>query len=86
MNKWMEYCLNSNVVTGQITRNGTLLLIESDLEEIDFLYRPVRKNNWTIRMFKGKSIETIELKNVPLNPTAVDLFTDGTILIYKAAV
>ena len=83
LQKWMDYSSNLNFVSGQITRDGTLLLIESPLQEFDFFQRPVQKNNWTIRMIKDTGIETVELKNVPLMPTEVDLFSDGSLLIVQ---
>lgn len=83
LQKCLDYSTNLNFIGGQITKDGTLLLIESNLQELDFFQRPVPKNNWTIRMIKGNSIETIELKNVPLIPTEVDLFSDGTLLIVQ---
>lgn len=83
LQKWIDYSSNLHFINGQITKDGTLLLIESNIQELDFFQRPVPKNNWTIRIFKERSVETIELKNVPLIPTAVDLFSDGTILIVQ---
>ncbi|WP_338472883.1 hypothetical protein R4Z10_09240 [Niallia sp. XMNu-256] len=84
MKKWMEYSSNLNFVGGQITKDGVLLLIESSLKEIDFFQRPIPKNNWTIRMIKGETIETINLKNVPLIPSEVDVFSDGSLLIVQS--
>ncbi|WP_235846536.1 hypothetical protein [Neobacillus drentensis] len=72
-----------NFVDGQITRDGTLLLIESNIQELDFFQRPVPKHNWTIRIIKSESIDTVELKNIPLMPTEVDLFSDGTLLVVQ---
>lgn len=79
----MNYCTDLNIIGGQITRNGTLLLIESNVQELDLFERPVPKNDWTIRVIKNDSIETIDLKNVPLIPTKIDLFSDGTLLILQ---
>lgn len=79
----MDYSSNLNFVGGQVTRDGTLLLIESNLEELDFFMRPVPKSNWIIRIIRDGNIETVELKNVPLIPTAVDIFSDGTLLIVQ---
>ena len=83
MQKYINYCTDLNIIGGQITRNGTLLLIESALQELDFFERPIPKNNWTIRVIKKDNIETINLKNVPLIPTELDLFSDGTLLIVQ---
>lgn len=83
MQKYINYCTDLNIIGGQITRNGTLLLIESALQELDFFERPVPKNNWTIRVIKNDNIETINLNNVPLIPTEIDLFSDGTLLIVQ---
>ncbi|HWO95265.1 MAG TPA: hypothetical protein VNM45_02770 [Bacillus sp. (in: firmicutes)] len=84
MHKWSEYSSSQNFIGGQITRDGTLLLIESNTQEFDFFDHPIPERNWTIRIINGKSIETVKLKNVPLVPTAVDLFSDGTILIVQS--
>ncbi|CAG9621542.1 hypothetical protein [Sutcliffiella rhizosphaerae] len=83
MQKWMEYSSDLHFVAGQITRDGKLLFIETELTELDFFERPVPKSNWTVRIMDGDKIETIELKNVPLIPTEIDLFTDGTLLIVQ---
>lgn len=83
LQKWIEYSSNLNFVGGQITRDGALLLIESSLKEMDFFQRPVPKTNWTIQIMKGKTIETVKLKNVPLIPTEVDYFSDGSLLIVQ---
>ena len=83
LQKCFDYSSSLNFIGGQITKDGTLILIESDLQELDFFQRPVQKNNWTIRIFKDDSIETVELKNVPLIPTEVDIFSDGTLLIVQ---
>ncbi|WP_416150265.1 hypothetical protein ACM26V_04565 [Salipaludibacillus sp. HK11] len=83
LQKCMDYSSNLNFIDGQITKDGTLLLIESNLHELDFFQRPVTKNNWTIQMIKGNSVETVELENVPLIPTHVDLFSDGSLLILQ---
>ena len=80
----MDYSSDLNFVGGQVTRDGTLLLIESNIQELDFFIRPVPKNNWIIKIIKGGRIETVELKNVPLIPTEVDLFSDGTLLIVQS--
>lgn len=82
--KWIDYTSNLNLIDGQITNDGTLLLIESPLQEVDFFQYPVPKNNWTIKMIKDNHVETVELTNVPLIPTEVDLFSDGTILIVQS--
>lgn len=81
--KRIEYTSNLNFIHGQLTRDGTLLIIESQLDELDFFQRPVPKNDWIIKIIKGESIDTVELKNVPLIPTKVDLFSDGTLLIVQ---
>ena len=83
LEKLIDYSSNLNYVDGQITKDGTLLLIESDIQELDFFQRPVPKQNWTIRIIKGEKIETVELKNVPLIPTEIDLFSDGTLLLVQ---
>lgn len=84
LQKCMDYSSEMNFVAGQVTRDGTLLFIESNLQEFDFFMRPVPKNNWIIKIIKDGNIETVELKNVPLIPTEVDLFSDGTILIVQS--
>jgi hypothetical protein len=83
LEKCNVYSSDLNFVAGQVTRDGTLLLIESNLQELDFFQRPVPKNNWIIKIIKGGSINTVELRNVPLIPTEVDLFSDGTLLIVQ---
>lgn len=83
LNKYMDYSSDLNYISGQITRDGALLLIESDVEELDFFVRPVQKYNWTIRIIKNGRVETVELKDVPLIPTEIDMFSDGTILIVQ---
>ncbi|OIJ20177.1 hypothetical protein BKP45_10045 [Anaerobacillus alkalidiazotrophicus] len=83
LQKYFDYSSNLNLISGQITKEGTLILIESDLQELDFFHRPVPKRNWTIQIIKSDSVETVELKNVPLLPTGVDLFSDGTLLIVQ---
>lgn len=83
MEKWIDYSSNLHFISGQITQDGTLLLIESTVNELDFFQRPLKKENWTIRILKENSIETIELRSVPLIPTEVDLFSDGTLLIVQ---
>lgn len=84
MEKCINFISNLHYIAGQITVDGTLLIIESDLGEVDFFQRPVPKRNWIIRMIKDNSIETIELKNVPLIPTEIDLFSDGSLLIVQS--
>ena len=84
LDKVVDYSSNLHFVAGHITRDGTLLLMESDCKEFDFFERPVRKRDWIIRMVKGESIETVELKNVRLIPTEIDVFTDGTLLIVQS--
>ena len=79
----MDYSSHLNFIAGQVTIDGTLLLLESDVQELDFFERPVEKRNWTIKIIKGESIDTVELKNVPLMPTSVDLFSDGTLLLVQ---
>ncbi|MEI3614699.1 hypothetical protein [Pseudogracilibacillus sp. SO30301A] len=83
MQKWIEYSSDLNFIGGQVTRDGTLLLLENDLQELDFFQRPVPKNNWIIKIIKGVNIETVELKNVPFIPTEVDLFSDDTLLLVQ---
>src|SRR5690625_4702538 len=83
LHKWVDYSSHLNFLSGQITNDGALLFIESNLDELDFFERPVPKNNWTIKIIKDAQIETIELKNVPLIPTEIDMFSDGTILIVQ---
>ncbi|ARK32622.1 hypothetical protein BkAM31D_23625 [Halalkalibacter krulwichiae] len=61
-----------------------MLIVETSLEELDFFSRPVPKRNWTIHIMKNDTIETVELKNVSLIPTAVDLFSDGSLLLVQS--
>lgn len=74
MQKWMDFSSNMNYVDGQITNDGTLVLIETELQELEYIQWPVPKRNWTIRMIKEDRDEAIELKNVPLTPSMVDFF------------
>ncbi|WP_449540290.1 hypothetical protein [Ferdinandcohnia sp. Marseille-Q9671] len=83
LQKWIEYSSDLHYIDGQITRDGSLLLIESKLQELDFFERPVPKNDWSIKIIKDGSIQTIEVKNLPLIPTEVDLFSDGTLLLVQ---
>ncbi len=80
----MDYSSDLNFVAGQVARVGNLLFIESDQLELDFFERPVAKTNWSIKIIKDGHIETIELKNLPLIPTEVDIFSDGTVLIVQS--
>lgn len=84
LEKCNDFISNLHYIAGQITIDGTLLIIESDLEELDFFERPIKKRNWIVRMIKDKSVETIELKNLSLIPTEIDLFSDGSILIVQS--
>lgn len=84
MQKWMDLTINKNYVNGQITNDGTLVLIETELQELEYLQWPAPKRNWTIRIIKEDRDEAIELKNVPLLPSMVDFFSDGTILIVQS--
>lgn len=84
LNKCISFTSDLTFVAGQITVDGTLLIIESSLKELDYFQRPVPKRNWIIRMVKDESIETVELKNVPLMPTKLDLFSDGTLLLVQS--
>lgn len=84
LQKCMDYSSDLNFVAGQITRDGTLLLIESDVQDLDYFERPVPKNNWIIKIIKAGSIKTVELRNVPLIPTEVDMFSDGTLLLVQS--
>lgn len=84
MQKWMDFTINKNYVDGQITNDGTLVLIETELQELEYIQWPAPKRNWTIRMIKEDRNEAIELKNVPLLPSMVDFFSDGTILIVQS--
>ncbi|WP_186579517.1 hypothetical protein [Aquibacillus kalidii] len=79
----MDYSSDLNFIGGKVTRDGTLLLIESDILELEFNERPAMKHNWTIRIIKENMIKSVRLKNVPLVPTEVDMFSDGTILIVQ---
>lgn len=83
LKKYIDYDSDLHYVSSQITRDGALLLIESVLEELDFFHRPVLKYDWTICVIKNHTIQTIELKDVPLIPTEIDLFTDGSLLIVQ---
>lgn len=74
MQKWMDLTINKNYVNGQITNDGTLVLIETELQELEYLQWPAPKRNWTIRIIKEDRDEAIELKNVPLLPSMVDFF------------
>ncbi|WP_185763399.1 hypothetical protein [Niallia circulans] len=80
----MDFTSNMNYVDGQITNDGTLVLIETELPELEYRQWPVPKRNWTIRMLKDDKNEILELKNVPLIPSMVDFFSDGTILIVQS--
>ncbi len=84
MQKWMDLTINKNYVNGQITNDGTLVLIETELQELEYIQWPAPKRNWTIRIIKEDRDEAIELKNVPLLPSMVDFFSDGTILIVQS--
>lgn len=84
MQKWMDLTINKNYVNGQITNDGTLVLIETELKELEYIQWPAPKRNWTIRIIKEDRDEAIELKNVPLLPSMVDFFSDGTILIVQS--
>lgn len=81
LKKYIDYIPTFHLIDGQITLDGTLILIESDMEELDFFERPVPKNNWIIKIVKDGNIEEIQLRNVPLIPTEVDVFSDRTILL-----
>lgn len=83
LKKYIDYIPTLNLIDGQVTSDGTLILIESNVEELDFFERPVPKNNWTIKILKDGNMEEIQLRNVPLIPTEVDVFSDGTILIVQ---
>ena len=83
LQKWIDYSSDLTFIAGQLTRDGTLLLIESNLKDFDPYQRPVPKNNWIIKIIKSGSIKTVELRNVPLIPTKIDLFSDGTLLIVQ---
>lgn len=84
LEKYIGYASDLNLMGGQITIDGTLLLIECADTEVDYFERPVVKRNWTIQIIKNDIICTIELKSVPLIPTEVDLFSDGTLLIVQS--
>lgn len=84
LEKHIDYSSRLNFISGHVARDGTLILIESDIEELDFFRRPVVKNNWFIKLIKDGRIETVELKNVPLIPTEVDIFSDGTLLLVQS--
>lgn len=84
LEKQMDYSSSLNFISGQIARDGTLIFIESDVEELDFFRRPVAKNNWMIKLMKDGVLETVELKNVPFLPTEVDIFSDGTLLLVQS--
>ena len=84
LQKHVDYSTNMKFVGGQITRDGILLLIESNAYELDFFQHPVPKSNWKIRIIKSEGIETLELKNVPIMPSIADLFSDGTLLIVQS--
>ncbi|MDW2876131.1 MULTISPECIES: hypothetical protein [Bacillaceae] len=79
-----DYRSDLNFAGGQIAQDGTLLLIETGQQELDFFERPVPKCSWTITLIRDNSIETAELKNIPLMPTHADLFSDGTLLIVQS--
>jgi len=83
MKKILDYHSDLNFVDGQISRDGTLLLLETDMHEVDFFERPVPRHDWMVRMINKEGLTSIKLKHVPLIPTEVDLFTDGTLLIVQ---
>ncbi|MED4018862.1 hypothetical protein [Sutcliffiella cohnii] len=83
LNKYAEYSSILTYVAGQVTQDGALLLIETAESELDFFERPVKKRDWTIRIIKEDGIDTIVLKKVPLIPTHVDIFSDGSLLIVQ---
>lgn len=84
LKKWLACSSKLNYIGGKITKDGILLLVEGKVREIDYFQRPVPKNDWTIRVIKNSSVKTIELKDVSLIPTEVDLFSDGTLLIVQS--
>ncbi|MBD8003900.1 hypothetical protein H9631_02325 [Bacillus sp. Sa1BUA2] len=83
MNKCTSFTSDLTFVAGQITVDGTLLIIETSLKEFDYFQRPVPKINLIILIIKDENIETIELNNVALMPTGIDLFSDGTLLLVQ---
>jgi hypothetical protein len=80
----MDFISSLHFINGNVTVDGTLLLIESDVLELDYFKRPVTKNTWIIRIIKDGLMKTVELKNVPLIPTGIDLFQDGSILLVQS--
>ncbi|WP_078392654.1 hypothetical protein [Shouchella patagoniensis] len=72
------------LIDGQITSDGSLALIETNAQEIDYFERPVSKRDWKIRVLQAdQDVLCVELKSLPLIPSHVDLFSDGTILIVQ---
>lgn len=84
LDKYSDYMSDGTLVGGKITVDGILLRIECDETELDFFERPVMKRNWTIQMISEDSMETIQLKNMPLIPTEIDMFSDGSLLIVQS--
>ncbi|KGA96126.1 hypothetical protein BALCAV_0218220 [Alkalihalobacillus alcalophilus ATCC 27647 = CGMCC 1.3604] len=78
-----DYVAEGYVYSANATLNGTLILVETDLDYIDPFVRPVPKNNWRLKLFKDGMMEVLELKNLQLFPDYVDLFPDGTLLLVQ---
>lgn len=83
LHKFINYNSHLNLVSFQIARDGTLLLIETNADEEDFL-QPRSKRDWIIRLINEKGIQTVELKDVTIIPNLIDIFTDGSLLIAQS--
>lgn len=84
LEKAISYQSQRNFITGQITVDGKLIVMETDRQELDYFERPVKKSNWLIHIIDEEKIDTIEIQNLALIPTEVDVFSDGTILLVQS--
>src|SRR5690625_1441534 len=81
--KVMDNLFQGNFINGQIGNDGSLILVYSKHNEFDYFERPVLPRDWTIYIIQDAFIHAVSLKNVPLIPTYVDLFSDGSLLVVQ---
>jgi len=88
VNKVMDNLFNGYFMSGQVARDGSLTLIyrnyDENYNEINLFESSMLPGNYTIYILKGTNIRAINLKNIPIIPYCVDIFSDDTLLVVQS--
>lgn len=79
--KWKSYITQFETVALQVTRNGTVLLVET--EQAEALMNMKRSYHFIVQIIAEDTHTTVDLYDVPIIPSHVDLFSDGSILLVQ---